>query len=298
MRVRIRRLYLQSCIYPSELPDRERKEDINHMITIVTDTSVGYSRAEAESRGVRLVSLAYLISGIEYSEQPRGENGDFASKMRDKLLKTSQPAPLAFTKLFEELTQNDGEVLCVTLSGALSGTYASAAHAAEPFGEAVRVIDSGTVECGLHLLIDEAVNMVVGGLSLDEIAANLLELKKKIGIIFSVESLEPLKKGGRLVSAGGASTTLNTRPILTLDENIQFISNVRGAKFRNETLVAAVPDNARRIFVMKTEGVDSAPVEAALAERFPHTKIHLRTIGPVVTVHVGEGAMGIAHISR
>ena len=52
------------------------------MITIVTDTSVGYSRAEAESRNIRLVSLAYLISGIPFSEQPRGENGNFAAKMR------------------------------------------------------------------------------------------------------------------------------------------------------------------------------------------------------------------------
>ena len=112
------------------------------MITIVTDTSVGYSRAEIESRGVRLVSLAYLISGIPYSEQPRGENGDFAEKMHGKLVKTSQPTPLAFSKVFEELTQEGGEVLCITLSGALSGTYSSAMHAAEPFGKSVRVVDS------------------------------------------------------------------------------------------------------------------------------------------------------------
>ena len=91
------------------------------MITIVTDTSVGYSRAELESRGVKLVSLAYLISGIPHSEQPRGENGNYAEKMRGKLLKTSQPTPIAFSRVFEELTENDGEVLCITLSSALSG---------------------------------------------------------------------------------------------------------------------------------------------------------------------------------
>lgn len=268
------------------------------MITIVTDTSVGYSRAEAESRNIRLVSLAYLISGIPYSEQPRGENGNFAEKMRGKHLKTSQPAPFAFSRIFEELTQNGGEVLCITLSSALSGTYSSAVKAAEPFGKSVRVINSGTVNGGLHLLVDEAVNMLVGGLTLEEICNNLEGIKSKIGTVFTVESLEPLKKGGRLVASKSANTTLNTRPILTLVDSIQFVSNVRGIKPRIDALVSAVPDSARRIFLMKSEGADTTRVESALSACFPHVKIHLRTVGPVLTVHVGEGAIGISYIGR
>ncbi|MDE6398349.1 MAG: DegV family protein [Clostridiales bacterium] len=268
------------------------------MITIVTDTSVGYSRAETESRGVRLVSLAYLISGISYSEQPRGENGDFAEKMRGKHLKTSQPSPYAFTRVFEECTQNGGEVLCITLSGALSGTYSSAVRAADAFGKAVRVVDSGTVNGGLHLLVDEAVNMLVGGMGLDEICRNLEEIKHKINTVFTVESLEPLRRGGRLVASKAANTTLNTRPILTCVDNIQIVGNVRGVKPRVQSLVSAVPDSARRIFLMKSEGADTTQVEAGLAARFPHIKIHLRTVGPVLTVHLGEGAMGVAYISK
>ena len=268
------------------------------MITIVTDTSVGYSVAELNSRGIKLVSLAYVISGIAYSEQPRGCNGEFIQNMRGKLTKTSQPSPAAFTKLFEELTAGGGEVLCVTLSGALSGTYSSAALAAEPFGKSVRVIDSGTINGGLHLLVDEAVNMVVGGLSLDKICENLEEIKNKIGLVFSVESLEPLKKGGRLVVSGSVGTTLNTRPILSLNKSIKFERTVRGVKQRIDALASAVPDNTRRIFVMKSEGADSTQLEAALAARFPHIKIHIRTVGPVITVHVGEGALGVAYIKK
>ena len=268
------------------------------MITIVTDTSVGYSRAEVMSRGVRLVSLGYLISGIPYSEQPRGENGDYTEKMRGKLLKTSQPAPFAFSRVFEELTRDDGEVLCITLSGALSGTYSSAVKAAEPFGKSVRVINSGTVSCGLHLLVDEAVNMLVGGMKLDEICENLKGIKDKISTVFTVESLEPLRKGGRLILNKSANTTLNMRPILTCVDNIQLVTNVRGVKPRINALVSAVPDSARRIFVMKSEGADTTRVESALSARFPHVKIHLRDIGPVVSVHVGEGALGIAYISQ
>lgn len=267
------------------------------MITVVTDTSVGYSRAEAESRGVRLVSLAYYISGISYSEQPRGENGEYAEKMQEgKLMKTSQPSPYAFTKLFEELTRDGGEVLCVTLSGALSGTYSSACTAAASFGKSVRVIDSGTVSGGMHLLIDEAVNMIVGGFTLDDICKRLSGLKNKIGIVFSVESLEPLKRGGRLVSGGAASTTLNTRPILTQVDGIQFVSNVRGTKARVQALNSYLPDNTRRIFIMYSAGADYAELQASLESRFPHVKVHLRDVGPVISVHVGMGAMGIAYI--
>lgn len=268
------------------------------MITIVTDTSVGYSRAETESRGVRLVSLAYLISGIPYSEQPRGENGDYAEKMKGKLLKTSQPTPGAFSRVFEELTEHDGEVLCITLSGALSGTFASAEKAAEEFAGRVRVVNSGTVSCGLHLLVDEAVNMIVCGMGLDEICRNIEEIKNKISTVFTVESLEPLRKGGRLVLNKAANTTLNMRPILSCVDNIKLITSVKGTKPRVDALVNSVPDNVRRIFVMSSAGADTTRIEAALSARFPHVKIHLRDIGPVVTVHVGEGAMGIAYISR
>ncbi|MDE7395330.1 MAG: DegV family protein [Clostridiales bacterium] len=268
------------------------------MITVVTDTSAGYSRAEIESRGVRLISIAYLISGIPYSEQPRGENGDFAERMRGRSVKTSQPASVAFTRIFEECTEGGGEVLCILLSGALSGTYSSAVRAAEPFGKRVRVFDSGTTNGGLHLLVDEAVNMIVGNLSLDEICHNLEELKKKISVVFSVETLEPLKKGGRLPSAEGAATTLNSRPIFVLEDSIRFVCNVRGGKSRVKALVDAVPDTARRIFLMKTEGGDTTAIEEALTARFPHIKIHLRTVGPVLTAHLGEGAVGIAYISR
>lgn len=268
------------------------------MITIVTDTSIGYSRAEAESRGVRLVSLAYLISGISHSEQPRGENGNFIEQMRGKHLKTSQPAPFAFSRIFEECTEDGGEVLCITLSGALSGTYSSAVRAAEAFGGKVRVVDSGTTNGGLHLLVDEAVNMLVGGMTLSEICGHLQDIKNKIGTIFTVETLEPLKKGGRLIVNGAVGTTLNTRPILTMVDNIRLVGNVRGVKQRIDALVSPLPDTTRRIFLMKSEGADTAQVEAALSARFPHVKIHLRTIGPVLTVHVGEGAMGVAYISR
>ena len=268
------------------------------MITIVTDTSAGYSRAEADSRGIRLVSLAYLISGISYSEQPRGENGNYLDKMRGKLLKTSQPAPFAFSRIFEELTQNGGEVLCITLSSALSGTYSSAVKAAEPFGKSVRVVNSGTVNGGLHLFVDEVVNMLVGGLSLDAICGNLEEIKSKINTVFTVESLEPLKKGGRLVIGRSVNTTLNSRPILTLADSIRFVSNVRGVKPRIDALVSPMPESTRRIFLMKSGNVDTTRVESALSARFPHVKIHLRDVGPVVTVHVGEGAVGVAYISR
>lgn len=269
------------------------------MITIVTDTAIGYSRAEAESRGVRLVSLHYSISGIGYDEQCRGENGNFLMQMRGKLNKTSQPTPEAFAKEFADIVQSGGEALCITLSAGLSGTYSSATLAAKEYGERVRVINSGTVNGGMHLLVDEAVNMVVGGMQLDTICAHLEDLKRKIGTVFTVETLEPLRKGGRLTVKGTPDTTLNSRPILDCDEKLHFITNVRGGTARVNALVKAVPPSARRIFLMKSgENTDTRALELALGKKFPNVKIHLRIVGPVLTVHLGEGAMGVAYISK
>lgn len=269
------------------------------MITIVTDTSVGYSRAELSSRNVKMVSLNYSISGINFSENCRGENGNFFKAMQGKLVKTSQPSPYDFTQIFKQIAETGSEVLCITISSALSGTYSSALLAAREFGDKVKVIDSQSTNGGLHLLVDEAVNMVVGGMPMQKIITCLEELKKKINTVFSVETLEPLRKGGRLVVNQAPSTTLNSRPILKCDGGITFISNVRGTKARISALVSVVPFDARRIFVMKSgDDTVTAPLEAALSAKFPSVKIHLRVVGPVLTAHLGGGAMGIAYISK
>ena len=164
------------------------------MVAIVTDSSVGYSTAEITSRGIlSVVPLNYQLGGYFYEEYASDKNGEFLPLMaRLSPCKTAQPALNNFIRTFQSLTDKGCDVICIVLSSALSGTYSSACFAADQVGGNIRVVDSATIGPGMHLLVDEAVNMAKCGLSFEDIVAHLDGLKKKIGIVFTVESLDRL----------------------------------------------------------------------------------------------------------
>lgn len=267
------------------------------MIAIVTDSSAGYSVKELEDRNITLINLSYVVEGKSYDEYANGENGNFMESVTKSDCKTSQPSIGRFAELFQSLCSKGYSVLAILLSSNLSGTYFSAALAAKQAEGDVRVFDSATTAAGLRLIVDEAVNMVVGNMSLNSIVEHLEEIKNKVNTVFTVECLEPLRKGGRLAVKQGTNTNLNLRPILGCKSSIRFIQNVRGAKARNEELIKAVPLDARRIFVMKV-GKDTFVEDLidGLKQKFPKHKIHCRTVGPVLSVHLGAGTYGVAFI--
>lgn len=264
-------------------------------MVIVTDSSTGYSRQELERIGVKTVGLYYYVDGVAYEEQCRGENTGAMRFRGAHDFKTSQPSIGAWLDLLGRLTAEGEEVLVITLSSGLSGTYALAQAAAKQVDGVVRVVDSASVNAGTHLLVDEAVNMAVAGLPIEQIVCNLEAIRERIGLVFSVESLAPLYKGGRYTGSK-ANTTLNTRPVFGVKSRVRFLSNARGSTARINQLLAAVPDSARRIFVMRAGEVDITPIVEKLSKRFPSVKIHLRDVGPVLAIHVGEGAFGVAYI--
>ena len=170
------------------------------MIAIVTDSSVGYSTAEIASRGIlSVVPLNYQLGKNFYEENASDRNGNFMPVMaHESPCKTAQPALSNFIRAFSSLTERGCDVLCIVLSSALSGTYSSACFAADQVGGNIRVVDSETIGAGMHLLVDEAVNMVKCGLSFEEVVKHVEGIKKKIGVAFTVESLDRLIAGGRL----------------------------------------------------------------------------------------------------
>lgn len=267
------------------------------MIAIVTDSTVGYSSAELAARGiVSTVPVNYQIGSETFEENASDRNGVFLPRMVGKPCKTAQPALGNFIRTFQSLTEKGCDVICIVLSEALSGTYSSACFAAQQVGGNIRVIDSETIGAGMHLLVDEAVNMVKGGLAFDDVVRHLENLKKKIAVVFSVESLDRLIAGGRLVS-GKANTSLNLRPVFVLKGRIVFKGNARGQRERLEKMCALLPENTRRMFVCRC-GAETNVDEftALLKARFPAVNIHQRVVGPVLSIHVGAGAFGVAYV--
>lgn len=270
------------------------------MIAIVTDSSVGYSTAEIASRGiVSVVPLNYQLGKNLYEEYASDRNGNFMPLLASESpCKTAQPALSNFIRTFSTLVERGCDVICIVLSSALSGTYSSACFAADQVGGNIRVVDSETIGAGMHLLVDEAVNMVKCGLSFEEIVRHLDGIKKRIGIAFTVESLDRLIAGGRLNNPK-AKTTLNLRPVFVLRGKIVFKGNARGSRERTEELLALVPANARRLIVCRCgEGTDVSEITRLLHDKYPSVNIHQRVVGPVLSIHVGDGAFGVAYVAK
>ncbi len=270
------------------------------MIAIVTDSTVGYSTQEVATRGiVSVVPVNYQIGNNFYEEYASDRNGSFLPLMEGRSpCKTAQPSLGHFLRTFQSLVDRGCDVICIVLSSALSGTYSSARFAADQVGGSIAVVDSGTIDAGLHLLVDEAVNMAKGGFSVKEILRNLEGLKRKIGTAFTVESLGPIVSGGRL-NDPKAKTTLNLRPVFELKGKIYFRGNARGPRERLEQICALVPANARRLIVSRCAAeTDVSELTRMLKERHPQVYIHQRVVGPVLSIHTGAGAFGVAYVVK
>lgn len=270
------------------------------MIAIVTDSSVGYSTAEVTSRGIlSVVPLNYQIGNSFFEEYASDRNGDFMTPMAQfSPCKTAQPNFDHFLRTFRSLVERGHDVICIVLSEALSGTYSSAKFAAQQAGGNIYVLDSGTIGAGMHLLVDEAVNMVKGGFSFETVVKQLESIKRKIGIVFTVESLDRLWAGGRL-NTTRAKAQLNVRPVFEMKSCILFKENTRGHRERLEQMAALFPENTRRLIVCRCgQETDVSEFTAMLHERFPAVNIHQRVLGPVLSIHVGAGAFGAAYVTK
>lgn len=223
----------------------------------------------------------------------------------DTLPTTSQPAPYLFEEAFEKAVSEGYEVVCLTCSGKLSGTNQSANIAAAEFAGKVHVVDSETIAIGLGILTEYAVELAAQGLSPEEIVWKLLGKREKIKLLALVDTLEYLKKGGRISStvalAGGL---LNIKPVLSVNGGeIKLLGKARGSRQGNNLLVQEIQKAGGVDFSMPLmlgyTGLSDALLQkyiqdsAALWEgRVDNLPVSI--VGSVVGTHVGPGAVAVA----
>ncbi len=171
----------------------------------------------------------------------------------DTMPATSMPTPDAFARAYEEAARDGSQVLVITISGKLSGTYQSAIIAAEDF-DSVTVVDSKSVAIGVGILVEFAVRLIDEGKTLEEIVEALEDKREKVAVIALLDTLEYLKKGGRISSAVAfAGTVLNLKPVVCMhDGECNMLGKARGSKQGNNLLISEIE---------KSGGVDySLPV--------------------------------------
>ena len=275
---------------------------------IIIDSTMDLS-PELKSK-VSIVPLTVHFGDEEYIDGVTIDHKAFYEKLveTDVHPSTSQATPDTFIKEFEKAKAAGEGAVVITLSSKLSGTYQSAQIAAEDY-ENVFLVDSGSVTIGGGILVEYALRLLNEGLEAKEIAEKLEEAKERIIIIALVDTLEYLKKGGRISkTVAFAGAVLNIKPVLAVEDGeINSLGKARGSKMGNNLLVQEIEKSGGVNFGMPVLLGYSGLSDALLLKYIEDSKslweggldeIHYTSIGSVIGTHAGPGAIAAAFFKK
>ena len=255
---------------------------------------------------VYTVPLTVHFGEEEYIDGVTIDHKAFYEKLveTDVMPSTSQATPAGFAAEYEKAAMAGESAVVITISGKLSGTYQSAVIAAEEY-ENVHVVDSGSAAIGSAILTELALDLVDQGLSGCEIAARLEAEKENVVIVALVDTLEYLKRGGRISkTVAVAGTLLNIKPVLSVVMGeIQVLGKARGSKMGNNLLVQEIEkaggvDFARPVLLGYTGLSDALLLKYIDDSRHIWEKgletVRYTTVGSVIGTHIGPGAVAVA----
>ena len=271
---------------------------------IIADSSADLMN-EVKER-VTFVPLTISFDGVEYKDGETIDHKSFYEKLieSDVLPTTSQATPFEFEKKFREVEKAGESAVVITISSKLSGTYQSAMIAAEDF-ENIYVVDGDTATVGGGILVEYALQLADQGLEAKEIVEKLEEAKERVIIVALVDTLEYLKKGGRISStAAFAGTVLNIKPVISLVHGtINMLGKARGSKQGNNLLVQEI-ERAGGADFSKPVLLGYTGISDALLQKYIEDskgiwegnldEIRYTTIGSAIGTHVGPGAIAVA----
>ena len=275
------------------------------MVKIIVDSTADMIPEVAQRVGI--VPLTVHFGEKEYVSGVDIDPKQFYEMLveSDVLPTTSQPTPYAFEEAFREAVEAGYEVVCLTCAGKLSGTNQSANIAAAEFPGKVHVVDSQTIAIGLGILAEHALYLADKGLSAEEITWKLLRKREKIRLLALVDTLEYLKKGGRISSAVAfAGGMLNIKPVITIEAGeIKVLGKARGSRQGNNLLVQEIEKaggvDFDRPLMLGYTGLSDALLRKYVADsaalwQNARQELPVSIVGSVVGTHVGPGAVAVA----
>ena len=277
-------------------------------VRIIIDSTADLT-PEIKSK-LTVVPLTVHFGEEEYIDGVTITHKEFYNKLveSDVLPSTSQATPAAFEKVFEEVKSAGESAVVITLSSKLSGTYQSAVIAAEEY-ENIYVVDSGSVTIGAGILTEQALKLAAEGLDAKSIAQQLEQEKKKIHIVAMVDTLEYLKRGGRVSkTVAFAGNLLNIKPVLSVvDGEIHMLGKARGSKQGNNLLVTEI-EKAGGVDFSKPLLLGYTGLSNALLLKYIEDSKHLWEAGAdelryaaicsVIGTHAGPGAIAVAFFKK
>lgn len=282
-------------------------------VKLIVDSASDITVAFAKENGIEFVPLKTTLGGIEYRDGIDIVPNEFYDKLKanKELAHTSQVNPDEFETVFRRIAENGDEAVVITLSSGLSGTCQSAVTAANEFPEKVFVVDSLSATAGEQVLIRRAIRLRDEGKSASEICDELMTLRKKVRLFVRLETLEYLKRGGRISKTAAAfGTLLGIKPVLTLngEGKLETVGKARGLKQSHQLMNESIRscggiDFSMPVAITYAGSIDDGTVDGYLndsKEVFKENKdsFTVGQLGCVIGTHTGPGAIVIAFVPK
>lgn len=282
------------------------------MIKILVDSASDIEKAEADAMGATLIPMQIRFGKEEFLDGVNLGHLKFFEKLieSDELPQTSQINEFRFKESFSSLTADGSEVIAITISSKLSGTYGCAVKAAAEFGGKVHAVDSNNACVGERILFEYALRLVnEGTLSAAEIVAELNEKKNKIQLLAVLDTLKYLRKGGRISSlTAAAGEMLSIKPVISItDGEVKVVGKAMGSKKGNNLLTQLVDKcggiNFSMPYALAYSGLSDAYLKKYLADSEKLWKgktddLPSYMIGSTIGTHAGPGAIAVAFFAN
>ncbi|MBR3167050.1 MAG: DegV family protein [Lachnospiraceae bacterium] len=283
-------------------------------VAILTDSNSGISQAEARELGVRVIPMPFYINDRLYFEDINLTQDEFYDMLKDGAkISTSMPSPGDTMDLWDKMLKDHDEIVYIPMSSGLSSSCHTAITLAEEYDGKVKVVDNQRISVTQRLSVLDALKMADDGANAQEIHDKLMETKLDASIYIMVDTLEYLKKGGRLTPAAAAvGTLLRLKPVLQIQgEKLDSFHNARSVKIAKKIMIEAVKADAEHRF----GGADNCVFHMAYTynrkefdkfqqdalKEFPGRSIldfHADPLSLSVACHIGPGALAITCTTR
>ena len=276
-------------------------------VRIVSDTACDLPDELTEELGIELVPLHVRFGATELVDRRELGTKEFWARCAeaDELPSTAAPSPGAFQDAFARLADQGADgVVCITLSGKLSATYQSAAQAARDMASRlpVEVLDSMSATMGEGLVVLEAAEAARQGASLQDVMSRAQAACGRLSVFGTLDTLENLKKGGRIGGAAAlVGTLLSIKPVLevrngVVEQESRQRTRARSLRYLADKARAAAPLD--RLAAVGAEAPDLDEFVSLVSDIPTRSPLFVGDIGPVIGTHAGPGTIGVAWLAQ
>ncbi len=282
-------------------------------VKFIVDSASDILPEEAEKLGIKRLSMKVTFGSDEYSDGEDFNHIQFYEKLvkAEELPHTSQITPLEFSEAYESVLEDGDELVVITMSGKLSGTYQNAVLAAQDYEGRVYVVDSENATLGERIVIERGLELAQEGKSGKEIATILDQDKKKVRLIALLDTLEFLKKGGRISSAVAfVGSMLSIKPVVAVEDGeVKMVGKARGSKQGNNLLRELIAKcggvNFDMPYALAYSGTSDSLLKKYIADNkdiyeayMSEEDLPIHTVGSTIGTHVGPGAIAVSFFEK